>query len=83
MPEPVKPPNQTNHQSHEPGGRERCPTTKKTSLGEAKIRRDAPRKEKVINGAKRTRTADPLHAMQVLYQLSYGPLVWPASLATN
>ena len=26
-----------------------------------------------INGAKRTRTADPLHAMQVLYQLSYGP----------
>ena len=25
------------------------------------------------NGAKRTRTADPLHAMQVLYQLSYGP----------
>ena len=24
-------------------------------------------------GAKRTRTADPLHAMQVLYQLSYGP----------
>ena len=27
-----------------------------------------------MNGAKRTRTADPLHAMQVLYQLSYGPL---------
>ena len=27
------------------------------------------------NGAKRTRTADPLHAMQVLYQLSYGPVV--------
>ncbi len=26
-----------------------------------------------MNGAKRTRTADPLHAMQVLYQLSYGP----------
>ena len=26
------------------------------------------------NGAKRTRTADPLHAMQVLYQLSYGPV---------
>ena len=24
-------------------------------------------------GAKRIRTADPLHAMQVLYQLSYGP----------
>ena len=27
------------------------------------------------DGAKRIRTADPLHAMQVLYQLSYGP-VW-------
>ena len=26
-----------------------------------------------LSGAKRTRTADPLHAMQVLYQLSYGP----------
>ena len=25
------------------------------------------------HGAKRIRTADPLHAMQVLYQLSYGP----------
>ena len=28
------------------------------------------------DGAKRTRTADPLHAMQVLYQLSYGPKFW-------
>ena len=28
---------------------------------------------KIPDGAKRTRTADPLHAMQVLYQLSYGP----------
>ncbi len=27
----------------------------------------------VVNGAKETRTPDPLHAMQVLYQLSYGP----------
>ena len=27
------------------------------------------------DGAKRTRTADPLHAMQVLYQLSYGPKI--------
>ena len=27
----------------------------------------------IPDGAKRTRTADPLHAMQVLYQLSYGP----------
>ena len=26
-----------------------------------------------LDGAKRTRTAGPLHAMQVLYQLSYGP----------
>ena len=25
------------------------------------------------DGAKATRTPDPLHAMQVLYQLSYGP----------
>ena len=28
------------------------------------------------NGAKETRTPDPLHAMQVLYQLSYGPKSW-------
>ena len=28
---------------------------------------------KLENGAKETRTPDPLHAMQVLYQLSYGP----------
>tara|TARA_B100000242_G_scaffold118930_1_gene83220 strand:- start:518 stop:694 length:177 start_codon:yes stop_codon:yes gene_type:complete len=28
---------------------------------------------KKLSGAKRARTADPLHAMQVLYQLSYGP----------
>jgi hypothetical protein len=27
-----------------------------------------------FNGAKETRTPDPLHAMQVLYQLSYGPM---------
>ena len=26
-----------------------------------------------FSGATRIRTADPLHAMQVLYQLSYGP----------
>jgi hypothetical protein len=26
-----------------------------------------------IGGARRDRTADPLHAMQVLSQLSYGP----------
>jgi hypothetical protein len=33
--------------------------------------------EVCVNGAKETRTPDPLHAMQVLYQLSYGP-VWCA-----
>ena len=27
------------------------------------------------DGAKETRTPDPLHAMQVLYQLSYGPMI--------
>ena len=27
-----------------------------------------------LDGAKETRTPDPLHAMQVLYQLSYGPI---------
>ena len=32
-------------------------------------------KREKISGAKRTRTADPLHAMQVLYQLSYGPIL--------
>ena len=29
---------------------------------------------KTFGGADRTRTDDPLHAMQVLYQLSYNPL---------
>ena len=29
--------------------------------------------ESSIGGADRTRTDDPLHAMQVLYQLSYNP----------
>ncbi len=28
---------------------------------------------RVIGGGKETRTPDPLHAMQVLYQLSYAP----------
>src|SRR5229473_1217867 len=31
-------------------------------------------------GARRDRTADLLHAMQALSQLSYGPLDWPARL---
>ncbi len=30
--------------------------------------------ESFIGGADRTRTDDPLHAMQVLYQLSYNPM---------
>ena len=30
--------------------------------------------ESSIGGADRTRTDDPLHAMQVLYQLSYNPM---------
>lgn len=30
-------------------------------------------------GAKRNRTADPLHAMQVLSQLSYSPMKWHSS----
>lgn len=29
---------------------------------------------KIRGGADRTRTDDPLHAMQVLYQLSYNPM---------
>ena len=29
---------------------------------------------KIRGGADRTRTDDPLHAMQVLYQLSYNPI---------
>ena len=30
--------------------------------------------DKKIGGADQTRTDDPLHAMQVLYQLSYNPM---------
>ena len=30
--------------------------------------------ESFLGGADRTRTDDPLHAMQVLYQLSYNPM---------
>ena len=33
------------------------------------------------NGAKETRTPDPLHAMQVLYQLSYGPMISEQALS--
>ena len=50
-----------------------------TILGKAspKQKSHLPEKEggiRFFNGAKRIRTADPLHAMQVLYQLSYGPV---------
>ena len=50
-----------------------------TILGKAspKLKSHLPEKEggiRFFNGAKRIRTADPLHAMQVLYQLSYGPI---------
>ena len=34
------------------------------------------------NGAKETRTPDPLHAMQVLYQLSYGPMISEQALSS-
>ena len=47
------------------------PSTKKGALRLPEI----PCEEEVLkNGAKETRTPDPLHAMQVLYQLSYGPI---------
>lgn len=39
--------------------------------------------KQIIYGAKRTRTADPLHAMQVLYQLSYGPKSRNVSISMN
>ena len=38
------------------------------------LSQEARRGEGFEDGAKRIRTADPLHAMQVLYQLSYGPV---------
>ena len=37
----------------------------------------------IIYGAKRTRTADTLHAMQVLYQLSYGPFIIKIIISIN
>ena len=35
--------------------------------------KEASERLRKFSGAKETRTPDPLHAMQVLYQLSYGP----------
>ena len=49
----------------------RCP--RPLDDGDA-IARGAKNKPKT-GGAKRSRTADPLHAMQVLYQLSYSPSI--------
>ena len=37
----------------------------------------------IPDGAKRTRTADPLHAMQVLYQLSYDPILKTTVISIN
>ena len=39
--------------------------------------------ESFLGGADRTRTDDPLHAMQVLYQLSYNPGVPTYSICIN
>ena len=39
-----------------------------------KIKKSLPKQTFFWSGGKRIRTADPLHAMQVLYQLSYTPL---------
>ena len=39
---------------------------------------------KIRGGADQTRTDDPLHAMQVLYQLSYNPIsVWAIPIARD
>ena len=56
-----------NGQTWDYPGRTRC-------AGRVPLNTRKPRQSLgVFNGAKRIRTADPLHAMQVLYQLSYGP----------
>ncbi len=38
-----------------------------------KTKKSLPKQTFLLSGGKRIRTADPLHAMQVLYQLSYTP----------
>ena len=50
-------------------------TTNQRSNQLSYIRHTVGRKDqtKIRGGADRTRTDDPLHAMQVLYQLSYNP----------
>src|SRR5437899_4176657 len=47
------------------------------TIGLAERKQAQPTK---AGGARRDRTADLLHAMQALSQLSYGPLDWPARL---
>jgi hypothetical protein len=48
------------------------PNEARTFLDEP-FRRDDPANFAIGGGGKETRTPDPLHAMQVLYQLSYAP----------
>ena len=58
------------------------PTSEITLLRDQHQTQENPVRDWVSkNGAKETRTPDPLHAMQVLYQLSYGPMStwWPQS----
>ena len=53
----------------------KCPKSNFLADLERILKNENPLLEMVFkNGAKRIRTADPLHAMQVLYQLSYGPI---------
>ena len=54
------------------GGNERLLRANRT---QAHTRKNPVKDWASKNGAKETRTPDPLHAMQVLYQLSYGPMV--------
>ena len=53
----------------------KCPKSRYLAVLELFLKNKNHLLERVFgNGAKRIRTADPLHAMQVLYQLSYGPI---------
>ena len=53
----------------------KCPKSRYLAVLELFLKNENPLLERVLgDGAKRIRTADPLHAMQVLYQLSYGPI---------
>jgi hypothetical protein len=50
------------------------PSEARTFLDEP-FRRDDPANFAIDGGGKEIRTPDPLHAMQVLYQLSYAPAI--------